>query len=130
MKRSIFLLIAFVLVAGLAAGCEEKFTQKRFDTMVMNGQAKMEVEKILGKPDARWEKKWRWVNWDKHFSGTVLFDENGRVIGKAWSDATRQDTDPETKWRKGDWPTDSNGDGSSQTTPGNSSTTTTEVITP
>lgn len=130
MKRTIFLLIAAVMVAGLGAGCEEKFTQRRFDTMVMNGQSEMEIEKILGQPDARWTRKWKWINLDKDFSAVVLFNENGQVIGKAWSDSARQDPDPEKQWRSGDWPTDSDGDGNSQTTPGDTSTTTIEIIAP
>ena len=128
MKRTVLLLLAFVAIAAIAAGCD-KFTQKRFDTMVMKGQAQWEVEKILGPPDTKWTRKWRWVNVDKHFSGTVLFDAQGRVIGKAWSDSERQDTDPETEWRKGDWPAGGQGTGP-QTTPGNTSTTTTEIVVP
>jgi hypothetical protein len=129
MKRTVLLLLAFVAVAALAAGCE-KFTKKRFDTMVMKGQSQVEVEKILGPPDAKWTRKWRWVNFDKHFSGTVLFDTNGFVVGKAWSDSERQDIDPETQWRKGDWPTDGQGQCPQPVAPGNSSTTTTEIVVP
>ncbi len=131
MKRTVLMLIALVMIAGFVVGCGEKFTQKRFDHMIMNGQSKMEVEKILGKPDARWTNKWKWVNFDKHFSAVVLFSEGGSVVGKAWSDSERQDTDPETKWRKGDWPEKEEGSGDDSptvTTPGNSSSTTTEMI--
>ena len=128
MKRTVWLFLAFVVVAALAAGCE-KFTQRRFDTMVMKGQSQREVEQILGPPDAKWTRKWRWVNFEKHFSGTVLFDADGRVIGKAWSDSVRQDTDPETRWRKGDWPTGDQGQCPSPAS-GGTRTTTTEVIAP
>ena len=103
MKHTMLLLFALAVVAGLGIGCEKKkFTQERFDVMIINGQTKMEVEKILGEPDAKWTDMWRWVDDEK--SGAVKFDKNGRVIDKAWSDFDRQDAHPDTKWRKGDWP--------------------------
>lgn len=130
MKRTLLLLLALVVVTGMLAGCEKKFTQKRFDTMIINGQSKMEVEKILGKPDARWDTSWKWVDFDKGASGKVVFDENGKVIGKKWSDANRDDADPETKWRKGERPPSSKGGDAGAGKTGGSSESTEMMVTP
>ena len=104
MKRTLLLLLVPGLVAGMMAGCEKKFTEKRFDTMIVNGQSQMEVEKILGKPDAKWETSWKWVDFDEGYSGKVLFDESGSVIGKKFTSMTRNDPDPETKWTEDELP--------------------------
>lgn len=103
MKHATLWLFALGMVAGLCVGCEKKkFTQTRFDTMIINGQTKIEVEKILGEPDFRLSDMWRWVEDEK--SGMVKFNDTGQVIDKAWSDFDRQDPHPDSKWREGDWP--------------------------
>lgn len=126
MKRTLLLLSALALLAGLSAGCEKKFTQKRFDTMIVNGQTKMEVEKILGPPDARWETSWKWVDFDKGCSGKVVFDKSGRVIGKKWTDSTRDDPDPEKEWTEDELPP--SGNGPAQPADGGSSSEKTEMM--
>lgn len=103
MKRTLLLLLVLGLAAGMMAGCEKKkFTEKRFDTMIVNGQSKMEVEKILGPPQAKWERSWKWVDFDEGYSGKVLFDKNGKVCGRKFTSMDRDDPDPETKWTKED----------------------------
>ncbi len=107
MKRTILLLLVVVLAAGILTGCEKKFTEKRFDTMVFNGQSKMEVEKVLGKPDAEWSNNvWRWVDFDEGYSGKVLFDKSDSVIGKKFTNSAtmRDDPDPETNWTENELP--------------------------
>ncbi len=120
MKRTSLLILALVMVC-MTVGCEKKFTQKRFDHMVANGQSKMEVEKILGKPDVRFDNEWRWTDKDTLDTGMVVFDENGRVYGKKWSDDKRQDPDPRKKFRKGDWPVKGQGEKGPQSGKGSSS---------
>ena len=123
MKHATLLLFALALVAGLGIGCEEKkFTQKRFDAMILNGQTKMEVEKILGEPTFRLSDMWRWEDDEK--SGMVKFNETGRVIDKAWSDFDRKDPHPDSKWREGDWP---EGDKGSSKSGGDSSSSSVTV---
>jgi hypothetical protein len=108
MERTILLSTA-VLLAGLA-GCEEKFTQRRFDTMVRVGQTRMEVQKILGEPNLlKVEDTWKYRRWDKdaggHYGATIRFDEIGRVLDKAWWDAKgRIDDHPDSKLRSGETP--------------------------
>jgi len=128
--RSTMLLLVLTGTTVLLGGCEKKFTQKRFDTMIVNGQTKMEVEKILGQPDAQWETSWKWVDFDEGCSGKVVFDENGKVIGKKWSDVNREDPDPETQWRKGELPPGSKGGREDGASSGGSSTSTEIEITP
>jgi hypothetical protein len=129
MKRALVLGLAAVVLVG-AAGCEKKkFTMQRFDTMVHKGQSKMEVEKILGAPDARWDEVWKWVDWDEGYSGKVVFNESGTVIGKSFSSATRSDPDAEAKMLDKDWP---EGDAGSSAPPSSGGTTVTqeEVVVP
>ena len=110
MKRTILLLLVFGLAAGMMAGCEKKkFTEKRFDTMIVKGQSKMEVEKILGPPQAKWTTSWKWFDADEGYSGKVLFDKSGRVCGKKFTSMDRDDPDPETKWTEEDRPTPGGG---------------------
>jgi hypothetical protein len=104
MKRATLLFLGLMVLVGMTVGCEKKkFTYKRF-TMIQNGMYKMEVEKILGEPEARWDDLWRFVDWDEHYSAAIKFDGGGQVIDKAWSDSVRQDPHPDSKWREGDWP--------------------------
>lgn len=124
MKRTLLLLTTAALLAGLA-GCEEKFTQQRFDTMIREGQTKREVEKCLGEPKLlKAEETWKYRRWDKeaggHYGATIRFDENGRVLDKAWWDAKgRIDDHPDSKLRPGDTPTG-----------GGTTTTTEEMVVP
>ncbi len=125
MKHATLWLFALGMVAGLCVGCEKKkFTQTRFDTMIVNGQTKMEVEKILGEPKARWSDLWRWMDGEK--SGAVKFDKNGLVIDKAWFDFDRQDPHPDSKWRKGDWPEGNKGSSTGKGDSSSSSVTVTK----
>lgn len=105
MKRFVLLLLALAALGTLGIGCEKKkqFTYKRY-TMIQDGMYKVEVEKILGSPEARWDDMWRYVDWDEHYSAAIKFDTAGQVIDKAWSDTERQDPHPDSKWREGDFP--------------------------
>lgn len=128
MKRALLLTLA---VVGLVAmtGCEKKkFTMQRFDTMVHKGQSKMEVEIILGEPDARWEDVWKWVDWDEGYSGKVVFDSSGTVVGKSFSSATRNDPDAEAAMLDKDWPGGSQG--ADQPRSGGTTVTQEEVVVP
>ncbi|MCD4824691.1 MAG: hypothetical protein K8S55_08790 [Phycisphaerae bacterium] len=131
MKRLTLLFLA-VAVAGLAVGCEKKFTMKRFDNMVLPGQSKMEVKKILGKPEtehpAVYGSSCMWMDKDSGATGKVIFDKKGNVLGKCWQDMKRQDPDPEPQYLDADWPT--KGSKAPAGTTGSTSTSTTTVVVP
>jgi hypothetical protein len=81
------------IVALSAIGCN-KFTMKRFDTMVYKGQTQMEVEKVLGEPWQKTSDMWYYRNKDNLDSAKVKFDAQGRVIDKQWDG---RDPHPDSK---------------------------------
>lgn len=89
MRNHTLLCLAACLAAGWLAGCEKKFTQQRFDTMVIVGQSsKDEVVRVLGEPETSQESMtWKYVDWDgpEMHSATIIFDDNNVVYSKAWT---------------------------------------------
>jgi hypothetical protein len=130
MKRTVLLIWVAGLAAGMMTGCEKKFTEKRFDTMIIKGQSQMEVEKILGEPTGKMTNNaWKWVDFDEGYSGKVLFDKSGKVIGKKFTNSKtmRDDPDPEAEWTEEDRPSSGN---KGSVPSGSSSEKTTMEVTP
>jgi len=82
--------IALAAVAVLAAGCE--LTRKNYQTVGL-GQTDEQVKQALGDPRYRFEGRWVYTRDDPRdlTKVEVYFDDQGRVVGKAWQN-------PEKPW--------------------------------
>ncbi len=84
MRRStILLLILGVLVWGACAGCQQKFTRQRYETIYL-GMPDWEVQGILGDPTGEADGVWSYVHHEPYYSATIQFEES-RVKDKRWS---------------------------------------------
>jgi len=92
---SVLLLTAAVLVAGFCAGCQQKFTRQRFDT-IYRGQPAYEVEMTLGEPTAKFSNTWSYINEEPFYKAIIEF-ESGRVTSKAWYDEKEMGDHPDSK---------------------------------
>lgn len=83
----------------ILGGCQRKFTHERFHDMVLRGQSKERVKSILGEPDTDFGNVWVWVQGDKDnlVRGRIVFDEDGRVLDKQWTDFSETPSPPPLK---------------------------------
>jgi hypothetical protein len=86
-------MVLLIASATMFVGCE-KFTMKRFDSMIFAGQSKWEVEKILGEPWMKSDNMWHYRNKKTLDSATVKFNDSGSVIDKQWDG---RDKHPDSK---------------------------------
>ncbi len=80
--------ICLLMVAGvvLAAGCSEKLTYKRWQTLTLQSP-KTEVEAVLGDPnDLEKDDHWRYHNPDKQITVNVEFVGGEKVTYSRWFD--------------------------------------------
>ena len=78
------LLVGGLLAAGLCAGCQERFTRQRYETIYV-GMPDWQVRNILGEPDVETTKgSWSYVHNEPYYRATFRFD-SGSVKDKAWS---------------------------------------------
>ncbi|MFP3938520.1 MAG: hypothetical protein ACLFVW_09285 [Phycisphaerae bacterium] len=75
-------LIGLLAMAGVTAGCQEKLTRPRYETIYM-GQPAEQVQKTLGKPDARTDGTWTFTR-EKPYARVIIRFENNHVVDKAW----------------------------------------------
>jgi len=95
MKRFTLLLAGAVLAAGLCAGCQEKFTRQRYETIYV-GQPAAEVELTLGEPKAKFSDSWSYIHEDPFYKAIIKFS-SGRVSDKAWYDEHEMGENPDLK---------------------------------
>lgn len=80
--------ITFVAAVALAvAGCGEKLTYERFQT-IRDGDSPEVVESILGKPTmmAIGGQTWAYQDFDRGIIAQIYFQDS-QVVGKKWGDA-------------------------------------------
>jgi outer membrane protein assembly factor BamE (lipoprotein component of BamABCDE complex) len=82
--------VALAAVLVLAAGCE--LTRKNYQAVGM-GQEADQVKGLLGDPRYNFEGRWVYTRDDPRdlTKVEIYFDEDGRVVGKAWQN-------PEKPW--------------------------------
>jgi len=90
-KRSAMIVLAAVMFAFLAAGCN-KFIRPRYDTIYV-GQPKAEVRNMLGRPDKAVGNAWGYVH-DEPFYNAVIVFEKGHVARKLWSNSRKFSVPP------------------------------------
>lgn len=81
MKHAMMLLAAVCLLA--CVGCQ-KFTPERYN-MVYVGQSDQGVEETLGKPYARFDTEWTYIN-DMPFYKAIIKFKDRKVVDKSWAD--------------------------------------------
>lgn len=91
MSTRCFVLCAAPLLLLALTGCERKFTRERFEMIQVNVDDREDVRQILGKPAGELDDQWLYDDLDRHYSAIIYFDDNGRVQGKEWMDATTGD---------------------------------------
>lgn len=84
MTRRALCAVLLTAVTLCAAGCHKQFTRPRYETLYI-GQPAEQVEKTLGKPDARFQGTWTYIHDDPFYKAIIKFD-HGRVVDKAWYD--------------------------------------------
>jgi outer membrane protein assembly factor BamE (lipoprotein component of BamABCDE complex) len=78
----------FAALGGLIllAGCAHKFTRPHFD-LIQTGATQSEVRQLLGKPSVNFGDHWFYDELDRHYTGIIYFDAEGRVQNKEWMNA-------------------------------------------
>lgn len=92
MRRIAIVIVAAAILAGVA-GCQEKFTRQRYETIYI-GQPEFEVEKTLGEPTAKFSDTWTYIH-DKPFYKAIVEFDSGRVTDKTWYDEREMGTHPD-----------------------------------
>lgn len=77
---------AFMLLLA-PAGCAKQFTRERFDLIKPGVDTKLDVERMIGRPEFDVEDQWYYEDRDDHYAALIFFDEQGNVTGKQWMDA-------------------------------------------
>jgi len=98
MTRSGMLLLAGIVTAAfLCTGCQEKFTRQRYETIV-NNMSELEVEKMLGEPEAKFSDSWSYIRRDPGFRyKAVIKFKDGVVVDKAWYGPGEMGDHPDSK---------------------------------
>jgi hypothetical protein len=94
-RGTVVLLSAALLATIFCGGCNEQFTKQRYETIYI-GQSQMEVEKILGNPEARFSDSWTYLHEEPFYKAVIQF-RDGRVSDKAWYDEKEMGVHPDTK---------------------------------
>ncbi len=87
MLKNIGLCALMVAGAAALAGCSEKLTYKRWQTLTLQSH-KAEVETVLGSPN-QWQKNetWMYHNPDKQITVNVEFVDGDNVTYSRWVDS-------------------------------------------
>jgi len=88
------LLVASAVGACLIAGCEQKFTRQKFETVYV-GMPDYAVEQKLGRPQETTPDKWAYTGRRPYYRVEIIF-RDGRVVETKWGSepATRPNDAP------------------------------------
>jgi hypothetical protein len=78
--------LALIGAVSMMWGCS-KLTYERWQT-IQEGESPEAVRATLGEPLEKLDMRWMYMNADRGIVADIYFDE-GRVIGKTWSDPER-----------------------------------------
>jgi len=87
MKAKLFTYCFLLLIGTALAGCAEKFTFDRWQT-VHEGMSSDGVQATLGKPWQQTEQTWIYHDENKSATAMVYFDKD-KVSGTQWTDPER-----------------------------------------
>jgi hypothetical protein len=79
--------VAALALLLVQAGCAKKFTRERFDLIRAGVDSRLDVQRLIGRPEFDLEDQWYYEDKDDHYAALIFFDEQGRVTGKQWMDA-------------------------------------------
>jgi hypothetical protein len=79
--------LALFALALALGGCAKQFTRERFDMIKPGVDTKLDVERMIGRPEFDVEDQWYYEDKDDHYAALIFFDEQGNVTGKQWMDA-------------------------------------------
>ena len=79
----IVLLVTGLLASGLCAGCQQKFTRQRFETIYV-AMPDWQVRNVLGEPAEVDAEQWTYVHEVPYYRATVTF-KDGLVADKNWT---------------------------------------------
>lgn len=75
-------LIGIVLAVG-CAGCQEKFTRQRYETIYVS-MPDWQVRNVLGVPARKSTDEWDYVHTEPYYRASIRF-KDGSVTDKSWS---------------------------------------------
>ncbi|MBN2448025.1 MAG: hypothetical protein JXO22_14945 [Phycisphaerae bacterium] len=99
MNRVPFAVLALVVMVGVLAGCERKFTRERFDMITPGVDQKYDVRMMIGVPNRDMGSQWYYEDLDHYYAARVFFNADDVVRAKEWMDAragTWEGRDPDT----------------------------------
>jgi len=82
----------------LLVGCESKLNRRNFEMIRPGMDGREDVRQILGEPKAEMEDVWFYDDLDHHRSAKIVFDSDGRVITKEWTDAETGKWEGQDPW--------------------------------
>ncbi len=83
-RQSLVLVLLCAVMCLTVAGCQEKLTKQRFDTIIKGVSTKLDVEQTLGEPERKLDDLWSYEKHDKHLFVKIYFDQQGKVTNKEW----------------------------------------------
>ena len=90
MKRLSIVLLAVLLGwAGLCAGCQQKFTRQRYETIHL-GMQRSQVREILGRPTAAEANSWTYMSERPYYKATIVFRDE-KVENKSFCNERPRD---------------------------------------
>ena len=86
LKRYAVKALVGTFVLALFAGCTEKLTFERWQT-IHDGQSPVAVEQVLGEPWQKLPDQWTYQDHDRHITAHIYWNDDGeKVICKQWYD--------------------------------------------
>jgi outer membrane protein assembly factor BamE (lipoprotein component of BamABCDE complex) len=88
MRKQALAIIVGAAAIALLTGCQSKFTKQRFEMIAVGTDEREDVRNILGAPTSDLDEQWFYDDLDRHYSALIHFDQDGKVAGKEWMDAS------------------------------------------